>query len=264
MCKRHDYCLRIYTRLCVICCACFLPLILSGFSDPPLIEIESAVIQKEYGNAQKLAESFIAQDPVKEQKDRAQYFLALSQLGQQQFNQARDDFNQLIAGSPERQLRDKAYLGLYYSYYLEARYSDALNTIEELHKLSPDSDFQSLIYLNLGKSHLRMAHWQLARSYLKKIVDGYPDSLEFHLAKQLLEEKQYFAVQVGSFLDRSRAEKLISELRDQGDYAYIIETVDQYNRKFYRVRVGQMTLLNDARELQTRLSQRGYPTQIYP
>ncbi len=99
---------------------------------------------------------------------------------------------------------------------------------------------------------------------LKKITKRFPESLEAHVAKQFLNEKQYFAVQVGAFIERNRAEKLITELQEKGEYAYIVETIDQQKRKFYRVRVGQIALMDEAQKLKLKLSEAGYPSEIYP
>jgi hypothetical protein len=44
----------------------------------------------------------------------------------------------------------------------------------------------------------------------------------------------------------------------------MVETRSAEGRTFYRVRVGQMTSLKDAQELERRLADLGYPTLIYP
>ena len=111
---------------------------------------------------------------------------------------------------------------------------------------------------------MKLAHWNEARKYLEKITTDFPDSMEVHVAKQLLNEKQYFAVQVGAFIERQRAEKLANELQKKGEYAYVVEMADQQERTFYRVRVGQLVLLEKAEKLKSKLSKEGYPTQIYP
>ena len=112
---------------------------------------------------------------------------------------------------------------------------------------------------------MKLAKWSEAKDYLNRVASLFPNSFEGAIAKQLLEEPQYFSVQVGAFKDRSGAEALATELKQKNEYAYTIETVDSQNTKFYRVRVGHLTLLDDAQKLKSELSTKGYPTtQIFP
>ena len=237
---------------------------LCGFSKVTLTDIETSIIREQYDKAGKLAQEFIDSKPTKHDLDEALYFLGLSQLRLAHYEEARKTFNLLIGGFPKENLRDKAYLGYIDSLYMDGKYPGALKVAEELLSKSPRSEFLSLTYLKLARTNLKLMHWQKAKEYLKKITADFPNSLEAHTAKQLLEEKQYFAVQVGAFLDQGLAEKLVTELKEKAEYAYIVETVDRTGKTFYRVRVGKLTLLNEAQKLQSKLSQLGYPASIYP
>ncbi|MFA5087734.1 MAG: tetratricopeptide repeat protein [Candidatus Omnitrophota bacterium] len=237
---------------------------LYGAADLRLADIETAIIQEDYHRAQKLAKEYLAKNPNKQKSDEAHYYLGLSLLRLERYAQAREVFEQLIRYHPEKKIRDKVYLGIIDANYMEEQYQKAIETAQELLRVSPSSEFESLIYLKSARSHLKLAQWEKARNYLMRIVNQFPKSMEFHTARQLLEEKQYFAVQVGSFLDQKHAEDLIDGLKQKGEYAYIVETVDKAGRKFYRVRVGQLSQLNDAKQLKGKLTDLGYPTQIYP
>ena len=147
---------------------------------------------------------------------------------------------------------------------MDNQYKRAHEIIDELLKSAQDSEFASLVYLKAARVNLRLTHWDKAYKYLKKIISDFPDSLEAHTAQQLLDEEQYFAVQVGSFIEQARAEQLMNELQSKREYAYIVETKDREDRKFYRVRVGQLSALNQAQQLKIKLAKEGYPAQIYP
>lgn len=235
-----------------------------GFSDISIKDIETAIIKQDYEQAKQMATQLLLTEPVGNGHDEIRYYLGLCDLRLGRYTQARETFTDLINKKIKGTLRDKAYLGLFDSYYIDGRYEKAYHNINRLLKVSPDSEFLSLIYLKLARANLKLARWHKARKYLNKIIDEFPGSLEMHVARQLLDEKQYFAVQVGAFIDRERAEKLTRKLQKKGEYAYIVETVDQQNRKFYRVRIGQVALLDRARKLKSKLSKEGYPTQIYP
>ena len=239
-------------------------LFLSGISEASLKDIETAIIEEDYKKAGELSQALIDTKPAKPEFDEALYFLGLSELRLGNYEEARKNFNLLISGFPKESLRDKAYLGYMDSLYIEGSYPAALKTAEQFLSKSPRSEYLSLIYLKLGRINLKLGDWQKAKGHLKKVINDFPKSLEAHTAKQLLEEKQYFAVQVGAFLDQGRAETLVDELIARGEYAYIVETIDREAKKFYRVRVGKLAVLNEAQKLEDKLKGLGYPTSIYP
>ena len=257
-----NYLLRIQLdSLPIVLC---LIMFLTGFSANDLRDIETAILKKDFNQAEKLSKQLLDTHPPKEASQQVSYYLGLSQINLGKSREAEDIFRKLIQEVPPSVLRDKAYLGLFDVYYLEERYPEALNVIQKLLKTSPHSEYLSLIYLKAARVNLKLAQWNKASEYLKNIINGFPNSLEIYTARQLLEEKQYFAVQIGSFLERERAEQLVAELKQKGQYSYIIETIDQQNKKYFRVRVGQFSLLDDAQKLKSELAKLGYPTQIFP
>ena len=228
-----------------------------GFSDFSLKDIETAIIKQEYEQAKQLALQLLSGELTDDQENETRYYIGLCDLRLGQYDQARETFIELTKKSINDTLRDKAYLGIFDAYYIGEQYDQAHKIIQRLLKISPRSEFLSLIYLKCARVNLKLTMWNEARASLNKITNQFPDSLEAHVAKQLLNEKQYFAVQVGAFIERKRAERLSNELQQKGEYAYIVETVDQQNRGFYRVRVGQLALLDEAQKLKSKLSKAG-------
>ena len=125
----------------------------------------------------------------------------MSWLYQGKYGEARQLFQKILDESPGLKLSDQAKLSIVDSYYMAGDYPEALSRAQNLLKERPNSEFLSLIYLKIARAHLRLAEWDEAQKILNKIAGNFSDSLEAHIAKQLLEEKQYFAVQVGSFLE---------------------------------------------------------------
>jgi len=243
--------------LMVVLCCC-------GFEGISLEDVETAIVKQEYEQAKGMTVQLLSSGLEGRDRYEAFYYAALCDLWLGRHAEARETFTELIGKEVDVTLRDKAYLGLFEGYYLGRYYGQALQTAKDLLKISPRSEFLSLIHLKVARAHLKLAQWEEARAVLEKITTRFPESLEAHLANQLLNEEQHFAVQVGAFIDRKRAEDLTVELQQKGEYAYIVETLDYEGRTFYRVRVGQLTLLDDAQKLKTKLSKAGYPTQIYP
>lgn len=229
-----------------------------------LPDIEAAVMNKDYAQARDLASKIIKDSNDPAQRTEAQYYYGLAQLRLGQYSQARSAFQSVMDTHPAHDVYDKAALSLIEGFYMEGLYTDALDTAKQLLKKSPYSSFLSLIYFKIAGADLKLMRWEDANKYLNKIINEFPKSPEVQVAKQLLEEKQYFAVQVGAFLDKGRALSLIDDLKGNGQYAYVVETTASDGQKYYRVRVGQMSSLESAEDLKKRLDKLGYPTLIYP
>lgn len=229
-----------------------------------LAEVEVALLNRDYNQAEKLAGEILAAQPKNAAAQKAQYYLGLSQLQQGRYQEALDSFGKVKKDRLEPGLRDRLYLGTFDAYYLQEKYEQANDTLQNFLKDGIKPEALSLVYFKLAKANLKLARWNQATGYLERVVRSFPNSLEVPAARQLLEEKHYFAVQVGAFAERQFAEALVDELKQKQEYAYIVETVDQQNKKFYRVRVGQLAMLKEAQNLKTRLARLGYPTQIYP
>ncbi|MBF0504205.1 MAG: tetratricopeptide repeat protein [Candidatus Omnitrophica bacterium] len=229
-----------------------------------LPDIEAAVMNKDYAQVRQLASQVLKDSNDPSQRTEAQYYFGLAQLRLGQYTDARSAFQTVMDAHPNQDIYDRAALGMAEGFYMAGYYKDALDTGGKLLKHSPHSSFLSLIYLKIARANLKLMRWEKANEYLNRVINEFPKSPEAPIARQLLEEKQYFAVQVGSFLDKGRAITLIDDLKGGGQYAYIVETTRADGQKFYRVRVGQMSSLKDAEELEKRLAKLGYPTLIYP
>ena len=230
----------------------------------PLADIEAAIIQEDYKKAGALAKGARKGYLSRHDAAYAGYYLGLSRLRLGDYPQAYDAFKQVVNERPSDQIYEKAYIGVIDALYMQGRYEQALQEALSLMGRRPRSEMLGLIYLKAARASLRLAHWAQAQDFLQKIIHDYPKSFEGRLARQLLEEKQYFTVQVGAFLDKALAERLTRDLLDRGEYAYIVATTAPDGRLFYRVRVGRTTALKDALALEAKLSGLGYPTRIYP
>ena len=243
----------------------FLAFLFTSFhlSADPIQDVEVALMEKRFDDARHLAYNFISQTQDKTLKAQAQYYLGVAQLKLGSYAYARKVFKDLIFSHPSKALEEKATIGLIDGLYLDEQYKEALTQSESLLSKSTHSDYLSLIYLKTARANLKLAKWQKAKGMLERIAREFPNSPEAVSAEQLLNEKQFFTVQVGSYKDEKAAQKLIEELKAKGEYAYIVEASKE-GQKVYRVRVGQLAALNDAKALESKLSGLGYPTLIYP
>jgi len=229
-----------------------------------LTDVQSAFLQKDYTKTKELVQAFVAQPSDSKEKIEALYYAGVSDLWLGQYLSARKTIRQVLDARPDRAMQDKASLALIDTYYMGGDYREALTRAEDLLSRSSRSEILSAIYLKIARAHLKMAHWKKGREYLQKIIDDFPNSVERYPVDQLLQESEYFAVQIGSFADRSKAEASVEELQKKGEYAYIVETASEDGKKLYRVRVGKFKQFGDAKKLEARLTRLGYPTKIYP
>ncbi len=229
-----------------------------------LTDVQGAFMQKDYVKTKELAQTFAGQTVNPQEKKEALYYSGLSDLWLGQYLSARQAIEKILKTKPSKEMSDKALLALIDTYYMEGNYKRSLSLAKDLLDKSSGSEFLSAIYLKVARSHMKLAHWKKGREYLQKIIDRFPNSPERYYVDQLLQENQFFAVQVGSYRDRSKAEETVKGLQQKGEYVYIVETTSRDGKKFYRVRVGQFQQFNDAQKLETKLSQLGYPTKIYP
>ena len=229
-----------------------------------IADVHSAFMQKDYAKTSELAQTLAEQARDSQEKAEALYYAGLSDLWLSKYLSARRMIQQSLDAKPSKSLQDMASLALVDTYYMEGDYKKSLRLAEDFLDGHPKSDFLSLAYLKIARSHLKLANWKKGREYLQEIVKKFPNSPERFYVEQLLDENQFFAVQVGSFQDRVTAEGTVNELQKKGEYAYIVETTSQDGKKFFRVRVGKFQQFDEAQQLEAKLSKLGYPTKIYP
>ncbi len=87
--------------------------------------------------------------------------------------------------------------------------------------------------------------WEKGTAFVKVEVIG-----------PLIEQIQRFTLQVGSFIDEVKAQKLADQLRKSFDNVYIT-TVETLTQKYHRVRVGQFETREAALGMAEKLSQMG-------
>ncbi|MBF0478362.1 MAG: SPOR domain-containing protein [Candidatus Omnitrophica bacterium] len=230
-----------------------------------LSDIEMAVLAKDWKRVVQLTDNVRSCPTDASRQARLLYWQALSAMENRSFTKARSIIDENIKNQKvDQRWRERFYLLRIDAYYLDEKYDQALVSAQDFLKVNPKSDFLSLGYLKLARAHLKLAHWVEARQYLNKTISEFPGSMDSQTARQLLEEKDYFSVQIGSFGERDKASQLVSAMKEEGEYAYIIEKADKIGKKLYRVRVGRLGSIIEAQALKDKLSKKGYPTNIFP
>lgn len=246
-----------------------LMMLMSGFSllveAQTVADLRHVMMQEDYKTAKTMAEKMLSSRLMRSDMAEIEYYVALSQLRLGEYTQAEQTFRKIITLRPADSIYDRSVIGLSDAFFAQSYYDKALKELNHLiYRRGSSSDMISLAYLKSARANLKLARWGKAREFLEKIIAEYPQSFESIIAKQLMNERQYFTVQVGSFADKGRAENLVQELKDRKEYAYIVEAKVSAQQSTYRVRVGQLSSLKEAQALESKLSGLGYATIIYP
>jgi tetratricopeptide (TPR) repeat protein len=239
-------------------------LLLSPLQAAEIGDIEAAVMTNNFEQGKTLAQQVLKSTAVHKTRITAYYYLGLCQLRLGEYVQARNSFHVVMGSDFNQDFYEKSALGLVESLHMAGFYKDALKEGKKLLSKFPNSQSKSLIYLKIARAHLKLMKWDDAKWYLNALIKEFPNSFEAPIAESLLEEKEFFTVQVGAFINKDKALELAEDLKAKRQYAYIVETTSRDGNKYYRVRVGQMTSLNQAQNVQTQLSRQGFPSLIYP
>lgn len=81
--------------------------------------------------------------------------------------------------------------------------------------------------------------------------------------KSVESSSDYYSVQVGAFSKKANAQALTDKLNEKGYTAYVVNS-GSADKITYKVRVGKLNSVSEAKVLEKDLSGQGYPTKIVP
>jgi tetratricopeptide (TPR) repeat protein len=225
-------------------------------------KMEELFLLSDYSAVVEEGNRILSFEPTSYQRDEVYFYLGLSNIKLGSFAEARKNFELILNNFPASKFTERAKLSLADTYFLEEDYQQA-NTILEKLKENSKSDILSSLYYRLAQTNIKLGNWQAAKTYLEKLKNDFPLSFEADLAKNITITDEFFTVQTGSFIDREKAARLRDELKSQGFDSYIVEGPSQ-GKNFFRVRVSKLSSLKEAKELEQKLSEKNYPTKIFP
>lgn len=226
--------------------------------------LQAALMSRDYVRVGEIVRQLLKERPSAEQESVLRYYSGLSALRLGRYAEAENVFRRLEASRLREDLSDQVTAGLIDALYLQGFYEKALQESGRVLARRKDSAMASAFCLKAARANLKLARWVKAGELLRRVAEEYPLSFESDVARQLLEEQQYFTVQVGSFADKALAQHLVNELTRRQEYAFIVESRASDGRTNFRVRVGRLSNLRDAVTLEAKLAGLGYPTLIYP
>lgn len=241
--------------LCFLFSVCFV----SACAADSLSQAEALYLQGSYSDSISECALNIENNKM---PDKAYYLLSLNYLKINDTDKAREKLTVLINNFKHSRYLEEAKLAYADSYFIEQDYPNAKRLYEAMRSASPR--LESIIYLRLSQCALKLGDWEEAKRYSVILKEKYPLSLESAVVTDIAEEKDlFFTVQVGAFTSLRNAQKLLEKLKERNFDAYLDESSPQ-GRHLYRVRVGRLKTLPEAKTLKNILDNEGYPTRIFP
>ncbi|MCM8783303.1 MAG: tetratricopeptide repeat protein [Candidatus Omnitrophica bacterium] len=192
------------------------------------------------------------------------YLLGMSYLQIGDSILARNNFNFLLEKYAQSEWRDYAKLALGDSFFIEHDFTKAAEFYQNFIEKNKKSPLLSLAYFKLAETKRKQGLWEEAKKLYEKIKSVFPHSLEAKLSRDIISNNEFFfTLQVGSFLNKENANKLVEELNAQ-DFPAYLSGIAKSGQVYYRVRVGKFLNRSECENTRKRLIKAGYTPYLYP
>lgn len=200
--------------------------------------VEKLFLKGDYARAAKGAEELIESSSAsRREKEEAGYIKALSLLKTGRFKDARDSFKQFLSKYPKSKRAFDIEIGIGDTYLLEGDVDKAAKIYQDILARYPNDRNIVIVHHRLGDCHKRIGSNE--------------------------KTMEYFSIQVGSFKNRRNAERYAAKLSGEG-FDSFVETPAASGDELYRVKIGRYQSREEARDLESKLKERGYSTKICP
>jgi len=162
---------------------------------------------------------------------------------EKRFNKAIDSFEEFISLYPRSRLIPQARFNLASAYLNRGKIDQAEKELESLLKDYPRWENKAGIYQSLSEVYLEKGERDKSKKILDRLKEEFPQSLDLEKkkGKDIFSPENYqgktYAVQVGAFSTKKRAERLVARLRRKGYQVYLV-SAEKDGVTFYRVRIG--------------------------
>jgi tetratricopeptide (TPR) repeat protein len=228
-----------------------------------IADIEQDMLNENYARAISTARTVLGLPQSLTEKRRTNYLVGICYLKLGNGIRAREYFQKAMSDKADTLTLD-CLVGTADSYYIESQYLEAAKRYDYILSKYRNIPNEANIFYKLAQSYYHSGDWAKAKKYYKKVKNSYPESFESEFSREILDKNCfYYTVQVGSFGNKSNADKLLQKLKKKRYPAFIDETKDNFDI-FYRVRVGKFSDMQEARLYEDKLKEDGLPTKIYP
>jgi TolA-binding protein len=199
---------------------------------------------------------------LKEDKDHPRIGEVYYYLGRLSVNPdtAAHYYYQVINSYPQSRYADICYLEIAKINVVRKNFRTAIANLDELSKRYPDTDYRDEIMFWQGVSYVSLDETEQGEAILIELQKSYPKSVWSERAANITRTKdiepEFYAIQLGSYRNRSNAEKYASTLRDMGLEVRVVEALVK-GQTYYRVWTGHFITLEQAKEYMLKLDSLG-------
>ncbi len=257
-----------FFRFCVIICALSFVINAKVYA-LDLDKFKSLFLSGDYKAAIQEGEQILGLNSNSHDLDELYLILGQSYMKDGNLLRSADIFQIIITEYKNSNFREEAKLSLGDTYFFRQDFDKAAASYKEILNDNPKTKLKADLYYRLSETAFKTGNSQEAELYLSKLKNEFPQGTQLYFDKDLCSLSQvpasdvYYAVQVGSFSNIANAKNLTQRLIQKGYPAYLEESV-LADKPSYRVKVGKARQRQEIVNLESRLSNDGYPTKICP
>lgn len=193
---------------------------------------------------------------------RKYYLIGLLYIRRGEYENAQEYFSKIVKLFPNSYLYTLSYIKIGDTLLMQDKLKEAEDVYLKVLNGNKDKTYYPYLYLRLAQVYFKEGEWNKKDYYLNLILNNYPQSIEYYLAKILKKRDNYFYVQVGAFFDKNNAYQIMSELKDKFP-VYIKEEVEG-RKKIFKVCVGKFSQRKEALKVYNKLLDLNYSAILYP
>ncbi len=172
-------------------------------------------------------------------------------------------YKRVTSDYPQSRYADISYLEIAKNNIARSKYANAIVTLNELLRKFPDTNLKDEILFWLGVSYMSNGQEKHGTSVLENLRAEFPKSLWSERAANMMptkkipeETEEYYTIQVGSYRNKTNAEKHADEMRKKEFDARIVEALVK-GTTYYRVWVGKFATVEQAKAFSLKLDSLG-------
>jgi TolA-binding protein len=169
-------------------------------------------------------------------------------------------YYEVINKHPQSHYADISYLEIAKINIARKNFTTALANLDALLKRYPDTEYRDEIMFWQGISYISVDDAAQGEAMLEELQRAFPKSVWSERAVNITQKKdvgqEYYTIQLGSYREKSNAEKYAKTLEDNGLDVRIVKALIK-GQMYYRVWSGQFITLDRAKEYMLKLDSLG-------